>query len=179
MIFGILADLAQTGLYGAGSRYGMLVNVALMAGNAQMIRHLAKVAAQDDTPASLFALRRYVRMVRVGSTALMIALIFALPLYAWIVALPLVDLWPYFAVVGGSFWLQGLLGPVNLFLTQSHEVGRLIVYNLCGIAAFALVGGILYLQGTVLAVPVGAAVGANLVKVLSWLHIGRSRNLWI
>lgn len=179
VIFGILADPAQTGLYGAGSRYGMLVNVALLAGNAQMIRHLAKVAARDDTPADLAALRRQVRMVRLGGTALMAALIVLLPLYAWIVDLPLADLWPYFAIVGGSFWLQGMLGPVNIFLSQSHEAGWLIVYNLCGMAIFALVGGLLHLQGTLLAVPVGAAMGANLVKCLSWLHIGRSRGLWI
>lgn len=179
VIFGMLADPEQTGLYGAGSRYGMLVNVALLAGNAQMIRYLAKVAARDDAPADLSALRRQMRMVRTGSTALMAALIVALPLYAWIVALPLADLWPYFAVVGGSFWLQGMLGPVKMFLVQSHEAGRLIVYNLIGMAVFALVAGLMYLSGTLLAVPVGAAVGANLVKLLSWLHIGRSRNLWI
>ena len=179
VIFGMLADPAQTGLYGAGSRYGMLVNVALLAGNAQMILHLAKVAARDSTPSDLAALRRQVRLVRFGSTALITTLVVALPFYTWIVAIPLADLWPYFAIVGGSFWLQGLLGPVNMFLIQSHEAGRLIVHNLCGMVAFALVGGLLYLQGTHLAVPVGAAVGANLVKILSWLHIGRSRGLWV
>jgi O-antigen/teichoic acid export membrane protein len=179
VIFGMLADPEQTGLYGAGSRYGMLVNVALLAGNAQMVRHLAKVAARDNTHSDLAALRRQVRMVRFGSTALITTLVVALPVYAWIMALPLADLWPYFAIVGGSFWLQGLLGPVNMFLMQSHEAGRLIVHNLYGMLAFALVGVLLYLQGTSLAVPVGAAVGANLVKILSWLHIGRSRGLWI
>lgn len=179
VIFGMLADQAQTGLYGAGSRYGMLVNVALLAGNAQMIRHLAKVAARGNTPSDLAALRRQVRVVRFGSTALITVLVVALPFYAWLMALPLADLWPYFAIVGGSFWLQSLLGPVNMFLMQSHEAGRLIVHNLCGMAVFALVGGLLYLQDSLLAVPVGAAVGANLVKILSWLHIGRSRGIWV
>ena len=183
VIFGILADAAQTGLYGAGSRYGMLVNVALLAGNAQMVRHLAKVAANDGQnthmETELAQLRRQVRMVRIGSTVLLLALALLLPVYAWMVALPLAGLWPYFAIVGGSFWLQGMLGPVNMFLMLSHEAGQLIVFHLFGIAAFALVALVLYLQGTSLAVPLGAAVGANLVKLLSGLHIGRSRRLWI
>ena len=183
VIFGMLADSVQTGLYGAGSRYGMLVNVALLAGNAQMVRHLAKVATDDGPGTSksndLCRLRRQVRMVRISSTILLAMLALLLPIYAWIVALPQADLWPYFAVVGGSFWLQGMLGPVNMFLMQSHEVACLIVFHLVGIAAFALVTAVLYQLGTLLAVPLGAAVGANLVKVLSWLHIGRSRRLWI
>lgn len=185
LIFGILVDAAETGLYGAGSRYGMLVNVALLAGNAQMVRHLAKVAAGPaadagaDSADDLRRLHRHVRMVRIAGTLLMLGLVVTLPLYAWIVDLPIAGLWPYFAIVGGSFWLQGMLGPVNMFLMQAHEAGRLIAYHLCGIAAFALVGGLLYSQGTLLAVPVGAAIGANLVKFLSWLHIGCSRSLWI
>ncbi|CAN0221722.1 unnamed protein product, partial [Chrysoparadoxa australica] len=151
LIFGILADTAQTGLYGAGSRYGMLVNVALLAGNAQMVRHLAKVAANDgqntetqpDMDTDLDQLRRQVRMVRIGGTVLLGTLALLLPVYAWMVALPLAELWPYFAMVGGSFWLQGMLGPVNMFLMQSHEAGRLVVFHLFGIVAFALVAAVL------------------------------------
>src|SRR5690606_13870959 len=75
VIFGMVADVTETGLYGAGSRYGLLVNVALLAGNAQMIRHLTKVAARVDMPEDLAALRRQVRMVRIGGTALMLGLI--------------------------------------------------------------------------------------------------------
>lgn len=178
VLFGLLEDAAETGVYGAGSRYGMLVNVALLAGNAQMIRQVAKVAAEDDT-AALAQVRRQVRLVRIGSTALLVALAGALPFFAWVVDLSVAQLWPYAAVVALSFWLQGLLGPVNIFLVQAHETDRLIRYQLWGLAVFCLVGGSLFLYGTSLSVPLGAAAGANTVKVLSWLRIRSSRGIWV
>ncbi len=178
VLFGLLADDAETGIYGAGSRFGMLINVALLAGNAQMVRHLAKVAAGTDPDGqSLALMRMQIRLVRLTGSALALLLIATLPLYAWIVDLPASRLWPYFAVVAGSFWLQGMLGPVNMFLLQAQETGRLIVFHLWGVAAFAVVWGLLYAQGTLLAVPAAAAVGANSVKLLAWLRIRRSRNL--
>lgn len=180
VLFGLLNSAAETGLYGAGSRYGVLVNVALVAGNAQMVQPLAKVAARTDaTGASLEHLRRQVRLVRLSGTALLVALVAMLPVYAWILDLPTAALWPYFAVVALSFWVQGLLGPVNVFLVQAHEVDRLIHYHLWGLLVFGLVGGLLFLTGTTLAIPVGLAAGANTVKVLSWWRIHRSRELSI
>ena len=179
VLFGLLSSAAETGLYGAGSRYGMLVNVALLAGNAQMVQHLAKVAAHSDaTGANLEHLRRQVRLVRLSSTALLVALAAMLPAYAWIVDLPIAALWPYFAVVALSFWVQGLLGPVNLFLMHAHEVDRLIRHHFWGLLVFGLVGGLFFLQGTTLAIPIMAA-GANTVKLLSWWRIHRSRELSI
>ena len=178
VLFGLYSSAEETGLYGAGSRYGMLVNVALLAGNAQMVQHLAKVAAQTDaTGASLELLRRQVRLVRLSGTTLLVVLAAMLPVYAWIVDLPTAALWPYFAVVALSFWVQGMLGPVNVFLMHAHEVDRLIHYHLWGILVSGCVGGLLFLKGTTLAIPVGLAAGANTVKLMSWWRIHRSREL--
>lgn len=180
VLFGLLESASETGIYGASSRYGMLVNVALLAGNAQMIRHLAKVAAGDDVgDSSLASMRRQIRLVRFSSTGLLLALLASLPLYAWIVGLPAAQLWPYFLIVAISYWLQGMLGPVNMFLVQGHEAGRLIRYYFCGIAVFGLVAGILFVHGTTLAVPLGVAAGANTVKILAWLRVRRSRGVRI
>ena len=180
LLFGLLEDPAETGIYGTGSRYGMLVNVALMAGNAQMMQNLAKVASQTDQEGrSLALLRAQVQMVRLSSSILLVALTAALPLYSWIVDLPAAQLWPYFAVVAISFWIQGMLGPVNIFLVQAHEVGRLIHYHMWGILVFGIVSGALFLTNTNLAIPIGAAAGTNTVKLLSWWRIHHSRNLSI
>lgn len=184
VLFGLVADSAETGIYGAASRYAMLVNVALLAGNAQMVRQVAKIAAGhdsggDDGDEHRTLIRRHVRLVRISSTGLLIALAVALPLYSWLVDLSLSALWPYFAVVGISFWLQGVVGPVNMFLMQAHEVGRLIRYHLWGLTSFCLVAGVLLLQGTTLAIPLGAAAGANTVKVMAWLYIWRNRGIHI
>ena len=184
VLFGLVADSAETGIYGAASRYGMLVNVALLAGNAQMVRQVAKIAANHDPSVvdvdePITLIRRHVRLVRFSSTGLLLALALALPLYSRLVDLPLSSLWPYFAVVGFSFWLQGVLGPVNMFLMQAHEVSRLIQYHLWGLAAFCLVAGVLLLQGATLAIPLGAAAGANTVKVMAWLYIWRSRGIHV
>lgn len=179
-LLGLLEDASETGIFGTGSRYGMLVNVALLAGNAQMVQYLVKVAARTDASGdNLSQIRRQVRLVRVGSSALLAALAALLPLYAWIVDLPVAQLWQYAAVVALSYWLQGLLGPANIFLMQEYEVGRLIHYHLWGLMAFGLVGGALLLQGTTLTVPVATAAGANTVNLLSWLRIGRSRGIWV
>lgn len=180
VLFGLLEDNAETGVYGAGSRYGMIVNVALLAGNAQMVQHLAKVAARADASGdSLAQMRRQVWLVRVGSTTLLAALACMLPLYARIVDMPVAQLWPYAAVATLSFWLQGLWGPVNIFLMQAHEADRLIRYHLWGLGVFSLVVGTLSLHGTTLSVPLGAAAGANTVKLLSWLRIRSSRGIWV
>lgn len=180
VLFGLLENATETGIYGASSRFGMLVNVALLAGNAQMIRHIAKVAAGNDVgEVSLASMRRQIRLVRFSSTGLFLALLATLPVYAWIVDLPADELWPYFLIVAGSYWLQGMLGPANMFLVQGHEAGRLIRYHFCGIVVFGLVASILFVHGTTLAIPLGVAAGANTVKILAWLRVRRSWGLRI
>lgn len=178
VFFGLLEDEAETGIYGAASRYGMLVNVALLAGNAQMVRHLARVASTDDTE-SWQQLRRQIRVVRLSSTGLLLTLIVAFPIYAWVLNMPATRLFPYFVIVAVSFWLQGVIGPVNMFLMQAHEAGRLIGYHLCGLVIFGLVASVLFVHPTTFALPLGIAAGANTVKILAWLRIRRSRGLRI
>ena len=178
VFFGILEDATETGIYGAASRYGMLVNVALLAGNAQMVRHLARVASTDDAE-SMQQLRRQIRMVRLTSTGLLLALIVAFPIYAWALNLPATRLFPYFVIVAVSFWLQGVIGPVNMFLMQAHEAGRLIGYHLCGLVVFGLVVSVLFVHPTTFAIPFGIAAGANAIKILAWLRTRRSRGLRI
>lgn len=178
VVFGIIENARETGIYGAGTRYGMLVNVALLAGNAQMVRHVAKVAADSDSSGKDWnELKRQLRMVRIGSTALSLVLVMGLPLYGWLVDLPVVQLWPYFAIATFSFWLQGMIGPVDMFLVQAHEADRLIRYHIVGLVMFGLISGILLQYGTTLAIPLGVAVGANAIKLLCWMHIRRSRGL--
>lgn len=178
VFFGLVEDAAETGIYGAASRYGMLVNVALLAGNAQMVRHLARVASADDAD-SLREMRHQVRVVRLSSTALLLALMIAFPIYAWVLDLPASQLFPYFVISAVSFWLQGVIGPVNMFLMQAHEAGRLIGYHLCGLVIFGLVVSVLFVHPTTFAIPLGVAAGANTVKILAWLRIWRSRGFRI
>ncbi|WP_417464356.1 hypothetical protein [Kordiimonas sp.] len=180
ILFGLLSDPSETGIYGAGSRFGMLVNIALLAGNAQMVRHIARVAAQTDSDNQcLIAMKRQIKLVRIAASSMLLVLSLGLPLYAWVVDLPARELWPVFAVVGGSYWLQGMLGPVNVFLMQAHETNQLIRYHFWGLFAFVFVACVLYQLGSNLAIPVAVAVGANTVKLLAWIRIGRSRKLWI
>ncbi len=175
VLIGLITDAGTTGIYGAASRYGMLINVVLLAGNAQMVLHLARLASGfDEDGQSLLALRRLILMIRIASTLLLAATAAMLPLYARIINLPAAELWPYFTVVALSFWLQSIIGPVNMFMLQAHAAKWLIFFHVVGAGAFAVVGAVFYLQGTMLAVPLAVGVGANLVKILAWFWIAKN-----
>lgn len=172
ILFGLLYDNAQTGVYGAASRFAMLINIAILAGNAQMVQTLARVAENGhDDHHNIAILKKQVRLVRLSVTGLFVTTLLLLPVYAHIIYIPASELFPFFSVVAFSCWLQGMLGPSNMMMLHTHQNKRLIAYNAVGIVTFASVGIALYLNGIVLAVPMGAAVGLNTVKLLSWLHV--------
>lgn len=180
ILFGLLYDQAETGAYGAASRFAMLINVALLAGNAQMVLQVARVADKGkDDVVSVEQLRKQVKLVRIMATSLLAALCATLPLYAWALSIPFAKLWPYFLIVALSSWLQAMFGPSNMLLVQTHQTMRLIAYNGVGILVFLFVAFALHRGGFVWAVPMGAAVAANLVKMLSWRRFGHYHGIYI
>jgi O-antigen/teichoic acid export membrane protein len=178
VLFGLLNDLAATGVYGAAGRFAKLVNVALLSGSAQMVQLVAGVAENGTGDAeSLALLRKQVRLVRLAATGLLVALFATLPVYAWILGIPVAELWAYFTVVALSFWLQSMLGPSDMFMVQTHQAPLLIAYNSLGLFLFLAVSVSLHWCGIALAVPMGAAVSANTVRLLSWTRIRRSHGI--
>jgi O-antigen/teichoic acid export membrane protein len=172
LIFGLLYDNLQTGVYGAASRFAMLINVAILAGNAQMVQTVARVAANgSDDRHNVALLKNQVRLVRVSVTGLLIVISLLLPAYAKITYIPIAELLPFFITIAFSCWLQGMLGPSNMMLLHSHQITRLIAYNVVGILIYASIAIGLHSHGFAWAVPMGAAVGLNTVKLLSWIRV--------
>lgn len=172
LLFGLLYDNAQTGVYGAASRFAMLINVAILAGNAQMVQTLARVAENGcDDHNNVAVLKKQVLLVRLSVTGLLVTTSLLLPVYAHIIYIPTSELLPFFSVVAFSCWLQGMLGPSNMMMLHTHQIKRLIAYNVVGMTTFACVAIALHSNGIAWAVPMGAAVGLNTAKLLSWLHV--------
>ena len=172
VIFALVNDLEKTGVYGAASRYAMLINVAVLAGNAQMTLSVARVAASErERLSSIADLKNKVRLVRFAVTGLLLTIASLLSVYARIVNIPVFDLLPFFIIIAVSCWFQGMLGPCNLVMLHTHQINRLIYYNLFGLILFVLISVWLHHAGVAWAIPMGAAVGTTTVKLLSWRRI--------
>ena len=180
VLIGELGGNEEAGVFGAASRFCLLMNFLLIAVNAVIGPKIAKLTGSNFVDKTEFGyIKKVVLNLRLVSTALALLLILVFPYYARLMGIDPEKLEAYFYVCLFFYWTATMLGPTGLVLLQGGKVKTLIYLNIVAIILASIFGVVTYPHYGLLVIPAAFGAALNLIKILSLLYIRKEYKVWI